>query len=77
MSFIASTQFCAIRAPVQLLEIGPWIGIFSCNAKDAGFDVTAIEMDQNCVNFLNDCVGIPSATVFQSLLRSCRVAGKL
>lgn len=42
----------------KLLEIGPWIGAFSCNAKDAGFDVTAIEIDQNCVNFLNDCVGI-------------------
>src|SRR5690242_8313388 len=33
----------------RLLEIGPWIGIFSCNAKDAGFDVTAIEIDQKCV----------------------------
>jgi hypothetical protein len=42
----------------RLLEIGPWMGIFSCNAKDAGFDVTAIEMDQNCVNFLREIVGI-------------------
>ena len=42
----------------RLLEIGPWIGIFSCNAKDAGFDVTAIEMDQNCVDFLNETLGI-------------------
>jgi 2-polyprenyl-3-methyl-5-hydroxy-6-metoxy-1,4-benzoquinol methylase len=42
----------------RLLEIGPWIGIFSCNAKDAGFDVTAIEMDRTCVDFLNDEVGI-------------------
>jgi SAM-dependent methyltransferase len=42
----------------KLLEIGPWIGAFSCNAKDAGFDVTAIEIDQSCVGFLNKCVGI-------------------
>jgi 2-polyprenyl-3-methyl-5-hydroxy-6-metoxy-1,4-benzoquinol methylase len=42
----------------RLLEIGPWMGIFSCNAKDAGFNVTAIEMDQNCVNFLQDVLGI-------------------
>lgn len=42
----------------RLLEIGPWVGIFSCNAKDAGFDVTAIEIDENCVNFLNNVVGV-------------------
>jgi 2-polyprenyl-3-methyl-5-hydroxy-6-metoxy-1,4-benzoquinol methylase len=42
----------------RLLEIGPWMGIFSCNAKDAGFDVTAIDIDENCINFLNNVVGI-------------------
>jgi 2-polyprenyl-3-methyl-5-hydroxy-6-metoxy-1,4-benzoquinol methylase len=42
----------------KLLEIGPWIGIFSCNAKDAGFNVTAIEIDQECVDYLNRTVGI-------------------
>lgn len=42
----------------RLLEIGPWIGLFSCNAKDAGFDVTAIEMNALCVEFLNKTVGI-------------------
>lgn len=42
----------------KLLEIGPWIGIFSCNAKAAGFDVTALEMDQKCVEFLNQELGI-------------------
>jgi 2-polyprenyl-3-methyl-5-hydroxy-6-metoxy-1,4-benzoquinol methylase len=42
----------------RLLEIGPWIGIFSCNAKDAGFDVTAIEMNAQCVDFLNNVVGV-------------------
>ena len=42
----------------KLLEIGPWIGIFSCNAKDAGFEVTALEMDHRCVEFLNQTLGI-------------------
>lgn len=42
----------------RLLEIGPWMGIFSCNAKDSGFDVTAIEMNRECVDFLNDVVGV-------------------
>jgi 2-polyprenyl-3-methyl-5-hydroxy-6-metoxy-1,4-benzoquinol methylase len=42
----------------KLLEIGPWMGIFSCNAKDAGFDVTAIDIDQDCIDFLNGTVGI-------------------
>lgn len=48
----------------KMLEIGPWMGIFSCNAKDAGFDVTAIEMDQSCVDFLNDTVGIKAQQSF-------------
>ena len=42
----------------SLLEIGPWIGIFACNAKYAGFAVTAIEMDPQCVDFLNNVLGI-------------------
>jgi SAM-dependent methyltransferase len=42
----------------KLLEIGPWMGIFCCNAKDAGFDVSAIEMNRQCVDFLVDVVGI-------------------
>jgi 2-polyprenyl-3-methyl-5-hydroxy-6-metoxy-1,4-benzoquinol methylase len=42
----------------RLLEIGPWMGIFSCNAKDAGFDVTAIDIDEDCIHFLNEVVGV-------------------
>jgi 2-polyprenyl-3-methyl-5-hydroxy-6-metoxy-1,4-benzoquinol methylase len=42
----------------RLLEIGPWMGVFSCIAKEAGFAVTAIEMNQQCVNFLKDVVGV-------------------
>jgi 2-polyprenyl-3-methyl-5-hydroxy-6-metoxy-1,4-benzoquinol methylase len=42
----------------KLLEIGPWMGIFSCNAKDAGFEVTAIDIDQDCIDFLTHVVGV-------------------
>lgn len=42
----------------RLLEIGPWMGTFSLNARDAGFDVSAIEIDQACVDFLNTEIGI-------------------
>lgn len=43
----------------DLLEIGPWIGIFSINAKDAGFRVDAIEMSAAASEFLRNVVGIP------------------
>ena len=42
----------------HLLEIGPWHGVFCSNAKDAGFHVSAIEMDDRCVHFLKTVVGI-------------------
>ncbi len=42
----------------RCLEIGPWRGVVCSNMKDAGFDVTAIEMDQDCVNFLRGQLGI-------------------
>lgn len=42
----------------KLLELGPWIGMFASNAKDAGFDVTAIDMSPDCVNFLQNVLEI-------------------
>ncbi len=42
----------------RCLEIGPWRGVICSNMKDAGFEVTAIEMDGNCVQFLRDRLGI-------------------
>jgi len=42
----------------KLLEIGPAYGSFSYLAKREGFDVSAIEMDENCCRFMNDVVGI-------------------
>jgi 2-polyprenyl-3-methyl-5-hydroxy-6-metoxy-1,4-benzoquinol methylase len=46
----------------DLLEIGPWIGIFSINAKDAGFKVDAIEMSPVASSFLRETVGIDVTT---------------
>jgi 2-polyprenyl-3-methyl-5-hydroxy-6-metoxy-1,4-benzoquinol methylase len=46
----------------DLLEIGPWIGIFSMNAKDAGFKVDAIEMSPVASAFLRETVGIHVTT---------------
>ena len=42
----------------RCLEIGPWRGVICTNMKDAGFDVTAIEMDAACVGFLQSQLGI-------------------
>src|SRR5262249_4865145 len=35
----------------RFLEIGPWRGVLCCGMKDAGFSVTAIEMNSACVDF--------------------------
>lgn len=42
----------------DLLEIGPWIGIFSFNAKRQGFSVDAIEMNPAACTFLREKVQI-------------------
>lgn len=42
----------------RLLEIGPSTGSFAHLAKQAGFEVEAIEMDPDCCEFLNRTVGI-------------------
>lgn len=56
----------------RFLEIGPWIGLVSYSAKQAGFEVSALEMDERCVALLNR-VGIgaiqtddPAATLATS-----------
>jgi 2-polyprenyl-3-methyl-5-hydroxy-6-metoxy-1,4-benzoquinol methylase len=46
------------KAGGDLLEIGPWIGVFSINAKDAGFKVDAIEMSCEASKFLREVVQI-------------------
>jgi SAM-dependent methyltransferase len=42
----------------SLLEIGPSNGIFCRLAQKAGFEVSAIEMDEDCARFLRDDLGV-------------------
>ncbi len=42
----------------RLLEIGPSYGKFALLAKQAGFEVEALERDKSCCNFLQDIIGI-------------------
>ena len=42
----------------RLLEIGPSYGSFTYLAKEAGFEVEAIEMSAPCCKFLNEVVGV-------------------
>jgi len=42
----------------SLLEIGPSIGMFCALAQDTGFSVRAIEMDADCVRFLEGQLGV-------------------
>ncbi len=42
----------------RFLELGPWRGVLCCLMKDAGFEVTGIERDARCVDFLRNTVGI-------------------
>lgn len=41
----------------DFLEIGPWIGLVAYTALKAGYRVSALEMDQECVDLMNS-VGI-------------------
>jgi SAM-dependent methyltransferase len=45
-------------APGHLIEIGAGTGAFASAAKAAGFDVTAIEMDERCCRYLSEREGI-------------------
>ncbi len=45
----------------NFLEVGPAFGIFALQAKKHGFQVSAIEMDGQCCDFLNNIANIPTA----------------
>src|ERR1035437_5722745 len=42
----------------RLVEIGPGPGLFTRAARDAGFEVTAIEMDSGYCDYLRDVLGV-------------------
>lgn len=44
--------------PGRLVEIGPGAGVFAYAAKRAGFDVTAIEMDERAATHLRATIGV-------------------
>ncbi|HSD61238.1 MAG TPA: class I SAM-dependent methyltransferase [Burkholderiales bacterium] len=44
--------------PGRLLEIGPAYGTFAYQARQAGFAVDAIEMDERCCGYLRSVVGV-------------------
>ncbi len=63
----------------RLLEIGPSYGDFAHVAKQAGFEVDTIEMDERCCRFLRDVVGVraihsddPTATLATSKMVSAK-----
>lgn len=45
-------------APGHLIEIGSGTGAFAATAQAAGFDVSAIEMDERCCRYLSEREGI-------------------
>jgi SAM-dependent methyltransferase len=53
--------------PGTLIEIGAGTGAFAAAAKDAGFDVTAIEMDSLCCEYLAASVGVNAVRSDQPL----------
>ena len=42
----------------SLLEVGAAFGVFAYQAKAAGFEVDAIEMDDRCCKFLSNVIGV-------------------
>jgi len=42
----------------KLLEVGPSFGVFAYQAKQHGFDVDVVEMDQRCCDYLSGTVGV-------------------
>ncbi|MFM8879423.1 MAG: class I SAM-dependent methyltransferase, partial [Verrucomicrobiota bacterium] len=42
----------------KLVEVGPGAGVFSSCARQAGFDVTAIEMDARTCQYMREVVGV-------------------
>jgi SAM-dependent methyltransferase len=42
----------------RLLDVGPGPGGFAYLAKEAGYEVDAVEMDETCCSFLSEVVGV-------------------
>jgi hypothetical protein len=55
---IARMLLARAGGPGRLVEIGPGEGVFARAARNAGFDVTAIEMDARACAHLRDAAGV-------------------
>lgn len=44
----------------RLVEVGPGAGAFALQARNAGFDVHTVEMDERCCEYLRAVVGVPA-----------------
>jgi SAM-dependent methyltransferase len=44
--------------PGELIDVGAGPGAFAAAAKRAGFDVTAIEMDERCCRYMSERLGV-------------------
>ena len=55
---LKSKWFSSLRMGGKLLEIGPSIGVFAYQAKQAGFEVDTIEMSPECCEYLSKKIGI-------------------
>ena len=41
-----------VASGAEYLEIGPWIGLAAYNAKLAGYDVSALEFNEDCIDLM-------------------------
>lgn len=48
----------AVQPPGRVVEIGAAWGVFASQARDAGFDVHAVEMDARCCDYLRSTVRV-------------------
>jgi len=48
----------AVQSSGRLVDVGASIGVFALSAQEAGFDVTAVEMNPSCVRHLAETVGV-------------------
>ena len=51
-------KYARIDDSGELLDIGPSAGVFLSLAKRAGFNLSAIEINEQCVTFLRDKLGV-------------------
>jgi len=72
---IKLNQIMKFVAGGKMMEIGPGYGGFAYRAKKAGFEVEAIEMNDDACRFMNDVIGI-KASVSADPISTLRKTGQ-